>query len=748
MKISKYPYQKLKRNGFYQMALSYLFVFLIPFVLVSTIWYQTSNKSIQQQIQLSAKNQLLQAKTAFEEQLMQLDDVSHQIPYDVNLTNDRVFHPYYGFLAAKELQKFKGSNNFVQQIYLYYEKTPEKLFSTDGVVSLENFIKRERLEDAERSRFIQSLTKGENRLFKLEKTTGNYPGLIAYQVPLMNSEGIKYGTMIYALKESALVNILKKGISISEDNFLVLGPNNQVLLHAYNNPLYQKILTEGILPKLKTSSEIKLNHQKLLIEQMKNKTLDLDYLVLTNPKNAMKTINNMQKSVLFRVVIVLIVGLLVAFLISKRNYRPIENLLNSVKGYLEAEDTANITNLKDVQTHLASFLSENKALHEEIKLQTPHAREQVLRKLINGQLKNDEEIRLLLSSVNVTYPKGKYFVLVVDVKSIDEKLRDGVQEILVKNFSKIIGKVFVGYGTELISTQELALIIGFEEKITQQQVVEMVYFELQNIFGYALAIGVGAEVLTLTKINNSYIEALSALDGRALMPEKDVFYYQEIEKNNTVNTFQFPSDRQLKLIQSLHQGDFEIAKETIIWLVQNGIKVSLSLRMQRMYGYFLLNTITKVGIEVVGKEFAFQADSQADFKNLRELENGLLSLAQQICDFVKEKSQNQESELKQELFAYLNENFTSYQLTIESLAERFDLTVSYVSRFIKKETGTTFSKYIQDLRMEKVKKNLVETDLPIKDIIQNCGYYDVSNFTRKFRNLVGVTPGKYRTLNK
>ncbi len=60
----------------------------------------------------------------------------------------------------------------------------------------------------------------------------------------------------------------------------------------------------------------------------------------------------------------------------------------------------------------------------------------------------------------------------------------------------------------------------------------------------------------------------------------------------------------------------------------------------------------------------------------------------------------------------------------------------------------TFSKYIQELRMEKIKQALIESDRPIKDIIREAGYYDVSNYTRKFRTLVGVTPGQFRTLNK
>lgn len=67
---------------------------------------------------------------------------------------------------------------------------------------------------------------------------------------------------------------------------------------------------------------------------------------------------------------------------------------------------------------------------------------------------------------------------------------------------------------------------------------------------------------------------------------------------------------------------------------------------------------------------------------------------------------------------------------------------------MKEETNTTFAKYVANIRMEKIKQALIETDDPIKEIIQSNGYYDVSNFTRKFRQVVGVTPGQFRTIHR
>ena len=47
-----------------------------------------------------------------------------------------------------------------------------------------------------------------------------------------------------------------------------------------------------------------------------------------------------------------------------------------------------------------------------------------------------------------------------------------------------------------------------------------------------------------------------------------------------------------------------------------------------------------------------------------------------------------------------------------------------------------------------VKKQLRDSDEPIKDIVIRAGYIDVANFTRKFRNMEGLTPGAYRDMNR
>lgn len=122
--------------------LSYLFVFLVPFFMVSLIWFHTAKESINQQVVLTAKNQLLQLKYSSENKFLQLDNITQHIPYNTNLSPGRLSHSYYAREGQLSLQQYKLSNDFVEEIYLYYKEKPNTLFSSTGSLSVDNFLQR------------------------------------------------------------------------------------------------------------------------------------------------------------------------------------------------------------------------------------------------------------------------------------------------------------------------------------------------------------------------------------------------------------------------------------------------------------------------------------------------------------------------------------------------------------------------------------------------------------------------------
>ena len=136
--------------------------------------------------------------------------------------------------------------------------------------------------------------------------------------------------------------------------------------------------------------------------------------------------------------------------------------------------------------------------------------------------------------------------------------------------------------------------------------------------------------------------------------------------------------------------------------------------------------------------------STVNYHSLPTLQQELQDLVRDSCLLVNQQQQVKSQLLDTEIIDYLNRHYKSHNLSLEKMALDFKFSISYLSRLVKELTGQTFSKYIQDLRFNFVKMRLIETDLPIKAIILEVGYYDVSNFTRKFKAIVGLTPGQYR----
>jgi len=75
-----------------------------------------------------------------------------------------------------------------------------------------------------------------------------------------------------------------------------------------------------------------------------------------------------------------------------------------------------------------------------------------------------------------------------------------------------------------------------------------------------------------------------------------------------------------------------------------------------------------------------------------------------------------------------------------------NITANYISHIFKASTGMSFPEYLTNIRMEKAKELLISTQEQISDISAQCGYSNVSTFIRSFKNLFGISPGKYRDM--
>ncbi|MFI5452694.1 helix-turn-helix domain-containing protein [Pedobacter sp. UC225_61] len=83
-------------------------------------------------------------------------------------------------------------------------------------------------------------------------------------------------------------------------------------------------------------------------------------------------------------------------------------------------------------------------------------------------------------------------------------------------------------------------------------------------------------------------------------------------------------------------------------------------------------------------------------------------------------------------------------VSIEELADYCNLSLSSFKREFAKIYNDTPASYIKTKRLEKSTDLLLLSNKGISDIAFECGFNDLSNFTKSFRDKYNTTPSKYR----
>ena len=92
---------------------------------------------------------------------------------------------------------------------------------------------------------------------------------------------------------------------------------------------------------------------------------------------------------------------------------------------------------------------------------------------------------------------------------------------------------------------------------------------------------------------------------------------------------------------------------------------------------------------------------------------------------------------------YINENL-SVNLTLMGIATELAISQYYFCRLFKRSIGITPHQYILQQRIEKSKQLLLQKDIRIVDIANQCGFANPSHFARCFRKMMGISPQQFR----
>jgi AraC-like DNA-binding protein len=96
-----------------------------------------------------------------------------------------------------------------------------------------------------------------------------------------------------------------------------------------------------------------------------------------------------------------------------------------------------------------------------------------------------------------------------------------------------------------------------------------------------------------------------------------------------------------------------------------------------------------------------------------------------------------------QILQYIQSHFTT-KISLNDLSGLTGLSRSYLSRLIKKETGSSLVDLVDGVRIEESKYLLRNTDYPILQIAEMVGFDYQSHFNNRFKKYTGSTPSSFR----
>ncbi|MDR0570936.1 MAG: helix-turn-helix domain-containing protein [Clostridiales Family XIII bacterium] len=92
---------------------------------------------------------------------------------------------------------------------------------------------------------------------------------------------------------------------------------------------------------------------------------------------------------------------------------------------------------------------------------------------------------------------------------------------------------------------------------------------------------------------------------------------------------------------------------------------------------------------------------------------------------------------------YISRNYHS-ALTLDEVSGYVGFNATYFSHLFKKVTGMNFLEYLTEVRVDKAKALLIDTEHSVADISVQVGYNDIKHFSKLFRKTTGLSPSEYR----
>lgn len=270
---------------------------------------------------------------------------------------------------------------------------------------------------------------------------------------------------------------------------------------------------------------------------------------------------------------------------------------------------------------------------------------------------------------------------------------------------------------------------------------------LETAVDMRLRMFVGKKVDEINSISKSYTSACTLKSLEAFRSKKDIYFYEsEVSVNNTgVVLCKNSLD---DLISSIESKDIDKIDGCVMALFEEFKKSGLSSQTVNLNVNYLLFQLIHLASELdseIDQEeiLRFIGEHSVEDGTMRGDKEHLSLFAREYSMYLDQLRQNVSGGILLDIEKEVRENYKE-NITLKDLGQKYFVNSSYLGQIFQKKYGLSFKDYLTNYRINESTKLLLNTDMKIVQVAEEVGYKDSDYFVRKFIEINGCTPTKWR----
>ncbi|MGG1639036.1 helix-turn-helix domain-containing protein [Paenibacillus sp. NRS-1760] len=745
----------MRWNLYTKYLLAFIIMFSIPVAILGVFIYAGAVSALRTEIEETNLARLHQAVDLMDQQFLDLTETTVLMSLNPDMSSYHLLNDTYASIEViKEIQKYKASSSYFEEIF-YHQFESGYFYSSNGLYNTSSLIKDYyRSKTGVTEHWINELEEHKlpfvrpsepiltNNISKEIMTIG-----IPFPVRSLNPHGI----VLYLFDSQRLYKLMAPILGDFRGAVFVFDQNRSLLTSKTN----ELTLTDDFINNLQDQASMSkqsamiIESDSMSVSWVKSEATGWTYMTLIPTDQFYQRVLKLTNLIVYLLISLVFIGVAVAILISKRFYKPIQQLISRIQLELEAA-RPNMNKEFDYIAHSFESMSQSQqSLLYQMENQKQLIQDQFLVKLISGYFIAESDIYAFMKEHQLVLRGVSHFIFSFSAEEANTTLTKELSNSLADCSNENVAI----YPIEFYRRGTFACIVGLSNQFHEpSSSVDHIVKELQKVIseriGTRPTISIGRTYDTFLCIHRSYIESLAAKEYELKFPSGSMINYLDVVNwNEQDSTRWYSADIKLTLLQSIKQGDEQLALESLEQIILE-INEQKSLLMTKCMTSDLVNSIFKL---VHAQALPHQTETFKQLVNQQSMDQFKRDMSLcvvTLCQHAKERKNEEITELGQRIMSYIHDNYLLYEFNLGQMAEELSLSQSFISRSIKDMTGTTFTDYVFDLRTEHVKKELLQTDMSVKDIITGAGYINVSYFIDRFKKKEGMTPGEYRRLGR